>query len=244
MEFVATCPKGFERLLADELSDLRVPQVRPLKGQVSFGGALTDAYRVCLWSRLASRVLAVLARVDARDSDALYDGASSIAWEGHLVPGATFAVDAHGTNAQLRNTQFVALRVKDAIVDRIFAATGVRPLTGWRRFARTMPPRCSLPGDGAMPSAQETRRSSRSGPARAACWWRRRARRSTAPRACFAPAGALPAGLSMTTPSGRLFSTRRTPAPPRARRTPARCSSLTTVPGLPLRAGRPCALRA
>ena len=138
MEFVATCPKGFERLLADELSDLRVPQVRPLKGQVSFGGALTDAYRVCLWSRLASRVLAVFARVDARDSDALYDGASSIAWEGHLVPGATFAVDAHGTNAQLRNTQFVALRVKDAIVDRIFAATGVRPLTDTSRPGLTI----------------------------------------------------------------------------------------------------------
>ena len=75
MEFVATCPKGFEHLLADELRSLGVPQVRPLAGQVSFGGALTDAYRVCLWSRLASRVLAVLARVDAHDSDALYGGA-------------------------------------------------------------------------------------------------------------------------------------------------------------------------
>lgn len=145
MEFVATCPKGFERLLADELSDLRVPQVRPLKGQVSFGGELADAYRACLWSRLASRVLAVLARVDARDSDALYEGARSVAWEEHLAPGATFAVDAHGTNAQLRNTQFVALRVKDAIVDRVFAATGARPVTDPARPALTIDAR--LTGD-------------------------------------------------------------------------------------------------
>ncbi len=129
MEFVATCPKGFERLLADELIELGTPQVRPLAGQVSFGGEVKDAYRACLWSRLASRVLLVLARVGARDADELYEGVSSVAWEAQLAPGATFAVDAHGTNAALRNTQFIALRAKDAIVDRVFSATGARPLT-------------------------------------------------------------------------------------------------------------------
>ena len=126
MEFVATCPKGFERLLADELIALRVPQVRPLAGQVAFGGELADAYRTCLWSRLASRVLLVLARTGAADADELYEGVRALAWEDHVAPGATFAVSAHGTNAQLRNTHFVALRVKDAIADRLLAARGAR----------------------------------------------------------------------------------------------------------------------
>ncbi len=143
MEFVATCPKGFERLLADELLAMGAPQVRPLAGQVAFGGALADAYRACLWSRLASRVLLVLARVDARDADALYEGASAISWEEHLAPGATFAVDAHGTNAQLRNTQFVALRTKDAIVDRMLAARGVRPVVDTARPDLTVSVRLS-----------------------------------------------------------------------------------------------------
>lgn len=133
MEFVATCPKGFERLLADELSGMGVPQVRPLLGQVAFGADLADAYRACLWSRLASRVLLVLGRVDARDADALYEGVLALAWEDHLAPGATFAVDAHGTNAQLRNTQFLALRTKDAVVDRVVRARGARPLTDTAR---------------------------------------------------------------------------------------------------------------
>lgn len=127
MEFVATCPKGFERLLADELIALRAPQVRPLRGQVSFGGELADAYRACLWSRLASRVLLVLGRFDAHDSDSLYEGLSSVAWEDHIGLEATFAVDANGTNAELRNTQFIALRAKDAIVDRVFSRRGARP---------------------------------------------------------------------------------------------------------------------
>ena len=127
MEFFATCPKGFEHLLADELARLGCAQVRPLKGQVSFAGEVRDAYRVCLWSRLASRVMLVLGRVDASSSDALYEGLRSIAWEDQLGVGSTLSVDAHGTNTALRNTQFVALRAKDAIVDTLLARRGARP---------------------------------------------------------------------------------------------------------------------
>lgn len=128
MEFIATCPKGFEKLLAEELASFHIPQVRQLRGQVAFGGELADAYRACLWSRLASRVLLVLARVGAADADALYEGVQSIDWSAHLAPGATFVIDSHGTNDNLRNTQFVALRSKDAISDQLFLARGMRPV--------------------------------------------------------------------------------------------------------------------
>lgn len=127
LELFATCPKSFEPLLANELGALSTPGVRPLRGQVAFTGQLADAYRVCLWSRLASRVVLVLSHVDAHDADALYEGLSAIAWEEHLGQGTTLAVDAHGTNAELRSTQFVALRSKDAIVDRLLAKRGSRP---------------------------------------------------------------------------------------------------------------------
>jgi 23S rRNA (guanine2445-N2)-methyltransferase / 23S rRNA (guanine2069-N7)-methyltransferase len=126
--FVARCPKGFESLLAGELSSFGTPQVRPLRGQVSFGGTLTDAYGVCLWSRLASSVVLELGHVGAQSSDALYSGLYDIPWEDHVPMGATVAVDAHGTNDALRNSQFVALRAKDAIVDRLQGRRGVRPM--------------------------------------------------------------------------------------------------------------------
>jgi len=127
MEFFATCPAGFEHLLANELAATGIARPRPLRGQVAFFGELVDAYKACMWSRLASRVVLVLGRHDARNSDELYAGAQDIAWEDHLARNATFAVDASGTNAQLRTTQFVAVRVKDAIVDRLLAKSGVRP---------------------------------------------------------------------------------------------------------------------
>lgn len=126
MEFFATCPTGFEQLLADELRRLGVAQIRPLRGQTSFAGELVDAYRVCLWSRLSSRVVAVLERCDARNSDEIYEGASSIAWEEHILPTTTFAIDVSGTNDQLKNTQFTAMRVKDAVADRLMATVGTR----------------------------------------------------------------------------------------------------------------------
>lgn len=126
-EFFATCPKGFERLLAGELVSLGATSVRALRGQVAFSGALADAYRVCLWSRIASRVVLVLSHGAAADADELYDAVSSIDWESHLSLSSTFAIDAHGMNDQLRNTQFVALRVKDAVCDRMQARFGGRP---------------------------------------------------------------------------------------------------------------------
>ncbi|MBF0977554.1 MAG: RNA methyltransferase, partial [Atopobium sp.] len=128
LEFFATCPKGFEKLLAQELDGLRIKKIRPLGGQVAFYGSLADAYRVCLWSRLTSRVILVLDRVGAATSDALYEDLSHIAWEDHIGPHATIAVSAHGTNDQLRNTNFIAVRTKDAIVDRLAAKRGSRPM--------------------------------------------------------------------------------------------------------------------
>ena len=133
LELFATCPRGFERLLAGELSNLGAKSIRALNGQVAFAGSLEDAYRACLWSRLASRVMLVLAHVNAHDSDTLHASLVGLPWEDHLALTATFAVDAHGSNANLRNTQFVGLRAKDAICDRLQAKLGGRPNVDARR---------------------------------------------------------------------------------------------------------------
>ena len=127
MEFFATCPAGFEQLLARELRELGMQAVRPLRGQVAFAGTTTQAMRACLWSRLASRIVLVLERVGATNADELYESLASIPWEDHLLPTKTFAIDASGTNAELRTTQFIAMRSKDAIVDRMYHTTGARP---------------------------------------------------------------------------------------------------------------------
>ncbi len=127
LEFWAACPRGTESLVADELRALSCKRVRPLSGGVTFGGPLWSAYRALLWSRVASRVLLTLARVPAATSDELYDAVAAIPWEEHVGPDGTIAIDANGVNAGLRNTQFTAVRVKDAIADRFTKEFGRRP---------------------------------------------------------------------------------------------------------------------
>lgn len=127
MELFARCAGGFEQVLGDELRRLRMRRVRPQVGGAIFFGTLADAYRACLWLRSATRVQLVLGRVSSVDAEALYEGVYALPWEDFLVRGATIAVDAHGENAELRNTKFVALKVKDAVCDAMRDRCGARP---------------------------------------------------------------------------------------------------------------------
>lgn len=126
-EFFARCASGLEKQLAAELKSLKLMRIRPLTGGVAFFGAPEDAYRACLWSRVASRILLVVARIDAPDKDVLYANIRSTDWSQHLTESATLAVHVQGTNDTLRNTQFTAVRVKDAICDQLREKRGVRP---------------------------------------------------------------------------------------------------------------------
>ena len=127
-EFYASCPEGFEDALADELRGMGLRQVRKLKGRVNFAGEAIGAERACLWSRLASRVFAVIARIDCATAEELYAGTCGVAWENVLCEGASIAIAARGTNENLRNSHFAALRVKDAICDRLAEVAGARPM--------------------------------------------------------------------------------------------------------------------
>ncbi len=127
-EFSVLCPAGFEGALGDELRALKCRRVRPLRGSVAFFGSLRDAYRVCLWSRLASRVILVVDRVDCTTVEGFYDACSrGVAWEDHIGRGATIAVEARGGNASIRDMRYTTLRVKDAICDRLRDVWGERP---------------------------------------------------------------------------------------------------------------------
>ena len=85
---------------------------------VSFEGGLSLAYRVCLWSRLANRVLLQLGTMQADTADSLYEAASGVDWGAHISPSGSLAVDFSGRSSGVRNEQFGAQRLKDAIVDQ------------------------------------------------------------------------------------------------------------------------------
>ncbi len=125
--FFASCPKGLEALLSDELQSLGGKDLRLTAAGVYFSGGLAEAYRACLWSRLANRVLLPLGKWDIDSGDRLYEVAGDVPWEEHLAPGGSFVVDFTGTKDVISNSQFGALRVKDAVVDRLRRIHGSRP---------------------------------------------------------------------------------------------------------------------
>ncbi|MFU8877079.1 MAG: bifunctional 23S rRNA (guanine(2069)-N(7))-methyltransferase RlmK/23S rRNA (guanine(2445)-N(2))-methyltransferase RlmL, partial [Wenzhouxiangellaceae bacterium] len=125
--FFATAPHGLEELLAAELRELGLSEVAVGRGGVSFRGGLDGAYRACLWSRLANRVLLPLTEFEADDAEQLYVQAHEIDWSQHLGPEHTLAVSFSGVRAAIGHSRYAEQKVKDAVVDRLRAETGTRP---------------------------------------------------------------------------------------------------------------------
>ncbi|WP_257266272.1 bifunctional 23S rRNA (guanine(2069)-N(7))-methyltransferase RlmK/23S rRNA (guanine(2445)-N(2))-methyltransferase RlmL [Endozoicomonas sp. ONNA2] len=129
----ASCPKGVESLLAEELKAFGAREVSETVAGVSFAGHLELAYRACLWSRLASRILLRIGEVDAADKQTLYLGVQSFDWDEHLDQGASFRVDFNGSTADITHTRFGSQWVKDAIVDQLRHRYGWRPSVDHRQ---------------------------------------------------------------------------------------------------------------
>src|SRR5690606_39048157 len=116
--FFVTCSRGLESLLEQELRDCGAEAVRQSVAGVHCRATLTSAYRIIVFSRLCNRVILLLADVAVRSAEDLYAATGSIAWREHLLPGQTLAVAAAGSTAQLVHTQFIAQKIKDAVVDQ------------------------------------------------------------------------------------------------------------------------------
>ncbi len=125
--FFAVASPGTEGILADELRDLGASPVDEAAGGVRFGAVLEDAYRALMWSRVVSRVLFPLARFSARTEQDLYEGVYDIPWGDHVGPELTIAVDVTGKHEVIGSPRYIALKTKDALVDRVRSSIGRRP---------------------------------------------------------------------------------------------------------------------
>jgi len=127
VNFFASCPPGVADLTAAELRVCGATHTRELKLGVLFEGTLETAYRACLWSRTASRILMPLGNFPAATPEALYDGVAAIDWTQHIAASGTLAIDFGGSSAGIKHTHFGALKTKDAIVDQLRERSGQRP---------------------------------------------------------------------------------------------------------------------
>ncbi len=122
-ELFVTCPKGLEQLLADEVASLGAKPRKVSPAGVELETDLAGTYRCCLWSRLANRVLLVLAQGAVADRQALLQLAGCVDWSRYLAPGEPYWIAAFGESGGIKHSRFGAQVVKDAINDQ-FRADG------------------------------------------------------------------------------------------------------------------------
>ncbi|MGI0152174.1 bifunctional 23S rRNA (guanine(2069)-N(7))-methyltransferase RlmK/23S rRNA (guanine(2445)-N(2))-methyltransferase RlmL [Pseudidiomarina sp. WS423] len=127
LQLFATCAKGLEPLLFDELNQLGITQVRQTAGGCWFDCSLEQAYQVCLWTRLANRVLLKLGECFVKQAQDIPLAVAQTEWEQVFAPEDTFLIDFSGRHPDIRHTQFGAQLVKDGIVDRFREQLNQRP---------------------------------------------------------------------------------------------------------------------
>ncbi|GFE60299.1 class I SAM-dependent RNA methyltransferase [Geobacter sp. AOG2] len=127
MTCFAAVPRGAEEIAAHELEQLGVGDVAAGRGGVSFTCNREGLYRANLWLRTASRVMVRLAVFPCATPEELYAGVHAIPWPELITPAMTLAVDCSLRDSNLTHSGFVALKTKDAVVDRIREACGSRP---------------------------------------------------------------------------------------------------------------------
>jgi 23S rRNA (guanine2445-N2)-methyltransferase / 23S rRNA (guanine2069-N7)-methyltransferase len=123
----ATATRGTEPFLAEELEALGCKRIRQDRGGVRFFAALDELSRVLLHSRIAMRLLYPLRQFEAQGADGLYEAARSVPWEDWLGKGSTFSIEATLKESEHTHSGFVALKLKDGLVDRLREKWGQRP---------------------------------------------------------------------------------------------------------------------
>ncbi|CRG48928.1 bifunctional 23S rRNA (guanine(2069)-N(7))-methyltransferase RlmK/23S rRNA (guanine(2445)-N(2))-methyltransferase RlmL [Yersinia wautersii] len=123
----ASTARGLEELLKSELEALGAHDCKIVQGGVHFQGDDRLMYQSLLWSRLASRILLPLNEFKVYSDLDLYLGVQAIDWPSIFGVDKTFAVHFSGVNDEIRNSQYGALKVKDAIVDSFTRKMDQRP---------------------------------------------------------------------------------------------------------------------
>ena len=128
-----TCSPHLVEYLKAELQTLGFTPLSWHKAGVEISASIDDTMLLNLSLRTAYNVLYLLKAFTCTDPERLYQQTLSIAWEDIISPEEYFTVISRVENPTINNTMYPNLKVKDAIVDRIAAKTGLRPTSGNER---------------------------------------------------------------------------------------------------------------
>ena len=125
-QFVATCARGFEPMLADELRTLNIENPEISSGAVVFSASFTTAMKLCLWSRIANKIEIILAEAHVLNENDIYELGRKIPLDPWFKPNTSFCVHTHLNDKKFNNSVFLSLKLKDGLVDKMRQAWNQR----------------------------------------------------------------------------------------------------------------------
>ncbi|MDQ5904404.1 MAG: rRNA (guanine2445-N2)-methyltransferase [Pseudomonadota bacterium] len=125
--FFASCPRGLEPLLAEDLVAAGGQHIKTVPGGATFAGDWPVCYAANLHSRIAARILWRVAAKGYKKEEDIYQLALAADWPKWFLPTQTMRVDVTAIKCPLKSLDFITLRIKDAVCDRFRRECDVRP---------------------------------------------------------------------------------------------------------------------
>lgn len=125
--FFASCPRGLEALLVEDLAAVGGQHIKTVPGGATFAGEWSVCYAANLHSRIAARILWRVAAKGYKKEEDIYQLALAADWPKWFLPTQTLRVDVTAIKCPLKSLDFITLRIKDAICDRFRRECDIRP---------------------------------------------------------------------------------------------------------------------
>jgi putative N6-adenine-specific DNA methylase len=126
-ELIAKTLFGLEEVLAEELRSLGATGIRIYNRAVGFEAGTRILYKTNYCLRTALKILVPIGEADVKNETELYNYIRSISWENYLGVKDTLAVEVALSNSFFKHSQYVAQKIKDAVVDQFRDKFGSRP---------------------------------------------------------------------------------------------------------------------
>ncbi|MCQ2203665.1 MAG: class I SAM-dependent RNA methyltransferase [Bacteroidales bacterium] len=128
MKLIVKTLCGAEELLSKELEQLGATNITAQRRAVNC--EIEDKrmlYRINLWSRFALRTLVPVVEFTAETDKDIYDAIYAYDWQKIISPEKSILIDHISFSSKFNDSQYLAFKAKDAIVDKIRDKMGARP---------------------------------------------------------------------------------------------------------------------
>ncbi len=125
--YFASCPRGLENILLDELSTIGAKDLKKVDGGLLFTGNNEILYRANITSRIATRIMFLIKKGTYENEEDIYKSALDIKWDTWFDINNTIKVSTTAIKCPLKSIDFMTLRIKDAVCDFFRERSGKRP---------------------------------------------------------------------------------------------------------------------